>query len=88
MHNILIILDRPFLNSVGVVINYNKSKVTFHANGKKHMIHFSKKQNQMNSINFIEKIMTVAVGSFESPLTFSKGNIKLLLIEPCIFWLR
>ena len=32
--NMLIILGRPFLNTAGVVIDCNKSKVTFHVNGK------------------------------------------------------
>ena len=41
--NMLIILGRPFLNIAGVVIDCNKSKVTFHINGNDHTVYFSKK---------------------------------------------
>ena len=43
--NMSIILGRPFLNNVGAVIDCNKSKVTFHVNGKQHTVHFSKKKD-------------------------------------------
>ena len=36
--NMLIILGRPFLNTIGAVIDCNKSKVTFHINGDEHTI--------------------------------------------------
>ena len=41
--NMLIILGRPFLNTVGAVIDCNKSKITFHINGNEHTVHFLKK---------------------------------------------
>ena len=43
------ILGRPFLNTVGAVIDCNKSNVTFH--GNEHTVHFPKKQFQVNGIN-------------------------------------
>ena len=54
--NMSIILGRPFLNIAGTVIDWNKSKVTFHINGNEHTVHFSKKQFQVNGINVIEKL--------------------------------
>ena len=54
--NMSIILGRPFLNTAGAVIDYNKSKVTFHINGNEHMVHFPKKQFQVNSINVIKNL--------------------------------
>ena len=44
--NISIILGKPFLNTTGAVIDWNKSKVTFHINGNEHTVHFPKKQFQ------------------------------------------
>ena len=41
--SMLIILGRPFLNTVETVIDYNKSKVTFHINGNEHTVHFPNK---------------------------------------------
>ena len=41
--NMSIILDRPLLNTVGAVIDSNKSKVTFHNNGNEHTVHFPTK---------------------------------------------
>ena len=37
--NMSIILGRPFFNTAGVVIDCNKSKVTFHINGNEHTVH-------------------------------------------------
>ena len=50
-----IILGRPFSNTAGAVIDGNKGNVTFHVNGNDHMVHFSKKQPQVHSINSIGK---------------------------------
>ena len=66
--NMSIILGRPFLNTAGDVIDCNKSKVTFHINGNEHMMHFPKKQFQVNGINVIEKSPTITIGSFQIPL--------------------
>ena len=75
-----IILGRPFLNTIGAVIACNKSKVTFHVNGKEHTVHFPKKQFQVNGINVIEKSPTITIGSFQLPLPTTKRNMKCLLL--------
>ena len=49
-----IILGRPLLNTAGVVIDCNKSKVTFHVSGNEHMVYFPKKQSSVNRINSID----------------------------------
>jgi hypothetical protein len=36
--NMSVILGRPFLNTAGAVIDWNKSKVTFHINGSEHTV--------------------------------------------------
>ena len=59
-----IILGRPFLNTVGAVIDFNKGNVTFHVNGNQHTVHFPKKQPQVNSINSIGETPTIAIGGF------------------------
>ena len=42
--NMSIIHGRPFLNTVGAVIDCNKGNVTFHVNGNEHTVHFPRKQ--------------------------------------------
>ena len=65
-----IILGRPFLNTVGSVIDCNKGNVTFHVKGNEHTVHFPKKQHQVHSINSIGKISTITVGGLEFPLSY------------------
>ena len=86
--NMLIILGRPFLNTAGAVIDYNKSKVTFHINGNEHTVHFPKKQFQVNGINVIEKSLTITIGIFQLPLPSAKRNMKCLLLGIFISPLR
>ena len=86
--NMSIILGRPFLNTVGTVINCNKSKVTFHVNGNEHTVYFLKKQTSVNGINCIEKVSTITIGGFKFPLPTVKRNMKFLLLGRCISPLR
>ena len=78
--NMSIILGRPFLNTAGVVIDCNKSKVTFHINGNEHMVPFSKKQLQVNGINVIEKSPTITIGKFQIPLPTIKKKYEMLIV--------
>ena len=78
--NISIILGRPFLNTAGAVIDCNKGNVTFHVNGNKHTVHFSKKQPQMNSINSIGKNSTIAIGGFEFAFPTVKKKYDILIV--------
>ena len=78
--NMSIILGRRFLNTLGAVIDCNKSKVTFHINGNEHTGHFSKKQFQVNGINVIEKSPTLTIGSFQLPLPIAKKKFKMLIV--------
>ena len=75
-----IILGRPFFNTTGVVIDCNKSKVTFHFNGNEHTIHFPRKQPQVHSINSIGKIPSIIFGDFEFPLPTVKKKYDILII--------
>ena len=78
--NMSIILGRPFLNTTGVVIDCNKSKVTFHINGNEHTVHFPKKQFQGNGINVIAKSPTITIGSFQLPLPSAKKKYEMLIV--------
>ena len=78
--NMSIILGRPFLNTAGVVIDCNKSKVTFHINGNEHMLLLPRKQFQVNGINVIEKSPTITIGSFQIPLPTAKKKYEMLII--------
>ena len=75
-----IILGRPFLNTAGAVIDWNKSKVAFHINGNEHTVHFPKKQFQVNGINVIKKSLTFAIGSFQLPLPTIKNKYEMLIV--------
>src|SRR4051812_44163559 len=72
-NNMSIILGGPFLNTAGVVIECNKSKVTFHINGNEHTVHFPQKQFEVNGIHLIEKTQTITIGSFQLPLPTDKN---------------
>ena len=78
-NNMSVILGRPFLNTARAVIDCNKSKVTFHINGK-HMVHFPKKQFQVNGIKVIEKSPTTTIGSFQLPLPTVKKKYEMLIV--------
>jgi hypothetical protein len=78
--NMSIILGRPFLNTAGAVIDYNKSKVTFHVNGNEHTVYFSKKQSSVNGINCIEKVSTITIGGFKFPLPTVKKKYEILIV--------
>ena len=86
--NMSIIFGRPFLNTAGAVIDCNKSKVTFHINGNEHMVHFPKKQFQVNGINVIEKSPAITIGSFQLPLATAKKKYEMLIVGTCISPLR
>ena len=78
--NMSIILGRPFLNTARAIIDCNKSKATFHINGNEHMVHFLKKQFQVNGINVIEKSPTITIGSFQIPLPTVKKKYEMLIV--------
>ena len=78
--NMSIILGRPFLNTTGIVIDCNESKVTFHINGNEHTVHFLKKQFQVNGINVIEKSPTLTIGSIHLPLPTAKKKYEMLIV--------
>ena len=77
--NMSIIIGRHFLNTTGAVIDYNKSKATFHINGNEHTVHFPKKQFQVNGINVIEK-STLTIGSFQIPLPTARKKYDILIV--------
>ena len=79
-NNMSIILGRPFLNTAGAVIDCNKSKVTFHVNGKQHTVHFPKKQILVNNINVTEPSAMVVIGDFKIPLPIVKNKYYNLII--------
>ena len=78
--NMSIILGRPFLNTTGVVIDCNKSKVTFHINGNEHTVHFPRKQPQVHSINSIGKFSTITIEGFEFPLPAVEKKHDILIV--------
>ena len=76
--SMLIILGRPFLNTVGAIIDWNIGNVTSHCN--EHMVHFLKKQPQVHSINSIGKFSTITIGCFELPLPTVKKKYDILIV--------
>jgi hypothetical protein len=57
-----IILGRPFLNTVGAIIDCNQGKLTFNVNDKEHMIYFPKNIDRKYGLNSIKNIETIKVG--------------------------
>ena len=78
--NMSIILGRPFLNTIGAIIDCNKSKFTFHINGNEHTMHFLNKQFQVNAINVIDKSSTITIGSFQLPLPTAKKKYEMPIV--------
>ena len=74
-----IILGRPFLKTVGAVIDCNKGNATFHVNGNEHTVHFPRKQPQVHSINYIGKFSTITIGGFEFPIPTIKKAYDILI---------
>ena len=74
-----IILERPFLNTAGAVIDCTKGNI-FHVNGNEHTIHFPRKQSQVHSINSIGKIPSIIFGGLEFPLPIVKKKYDILII--------
>ena len=75
-----IILGRPFLNTVGAVIDCTKGSVSFHVNGNEHTVHIPRKQPQVHSINSIGKISTLTIGGLEFPLPTVKKKYDILIV--------
>ena len=44
------------------------------------MVHFPKKQFQVNGINVIEKSPTITTGSFQLPLATAKKKYEMLIV--------
>ncbi|XP_073352587.1 uncharacterized protein [Aegilops tauschii subsp. strangulata] len=75
-----IILGRPFFNTAGAVLDCIKGDATFHVNGNEHMVHFPRKQPQVQSINSIGKFSTITIGGFEFPLPTVKKKYDILIV--------
>ena len=83
-----IILGRPFLNTVGAVIDCNKGNVTFHVNGNEHTVHFPRKEPLVHSINSIGKIPSVIFEVLNFPSLLSRKSMIYLLLGIFISPLR
>ena len=58
-----IILGRPFLNTVGDVIDCNKGNVTFHVNGNEHTVHFPRKHFRLFPWKVYRMLITINMKS-------------------------
>ena len=65
--NMSIILGRPFLNTVGAVIDCNKGKNTCNVHDKEHTVYFPKKVDKMPGVNTITNLRSIRVGSIDCP---------------------
>jgi hypothetical protein len=78
--NTFIILGRPFLNTVGVVIDCNQGKLTFNVNDKEHMVYFPKKINRKYGLNSIKNIETIKVREIYYSRVKPKEEYKIVMI--------
>src|SRR4051812_40741588 len=76
--NMPIILGRPFLNTVGGVINCNQGKVTFNVNDKEHVVYFPKNIDKNYGLNSIENIEGIKVGEIYCPIP--QENYETIMI--------
>jgi hypothetical protein len=78
--NMSIILGRPFLNTVGVVIDCNQGKLTFNVNDKEHTVYFPKKIDRKYGLNSIENVETIKVGEIICSSLKPKEEYKIVMI--------
>jgi hypothetical protein len=79
-NNMSIILGRPFLNTVGAVIDCNQGKVTFNINDKEHMVYFPKKIDIKYGLNSIKNIETIKVGEIYCSRLKPKEEHKIVMV--------
>jgi hypothetical protein len=78
--NMSIILGRPFLNTVGAIIDCNQGKVTFNVNDKEHTVYFLKKIDRKYGLNSIKNIETIKVGEIICSRLKPKEEYKIVMI--------
>jgi hypothetical protein len=78
--NMSIILGRPFLNTVGAVINCNQGKVTFNVNDKEHIVYFPKKIDKKYGLNSIKNIETIKVGEIYCSMPMPQEEYEIIMI--------
>jgi hypothetical protein len=78
--NMSIILGRPFLNTIGAVIDCNQGKVTFNVNDKEHMVYFPKKIDRKYALNSIKNIETIRVGQIICSEPKPKEEYQIVMI--------
>jgi hypothetical protein len=78
--NMFIILGRPFLNTVGAVIDYNQGKVTFNVNDKEHTVYFPKKIDRKYGLNSIKNIKTIKVGEIYCSRLKPKEGYEIIMV--------
>jgi hypothetical protein len=75
-----IILGRPFLNTVGAVIDCNQGKVTFNVNDKENMVYFPMKIDRKYGLNSIKNIETIKVGEIYCSRLKPREEYKIVMI--------
>jgi hypothetical protein len=78
--NMSIILGRPFLNTVGAVIDCKQGKVTFNVNDKEHMVYFPKKIDRKYALNSIKNIETIRVGQIICSRPKPKEEYQIVMV--------
>jgi hypothetical protein len=78
--NMSIILGRPFLNTVGSIINCNQGKVTFNVNDKEYTVYFPRKIDRKNALNSIKNVGTIRVGQIICSERKHKEEYKIVMI--------
>jgi hypothetical protein len=81
--NMSIIIGRPFLNTVGAVIDCNQGKVTFNINDKEHTVYFPKKIDRKYALNSIKNIETKSwSNNFSEPKPKEEYQIVMIGTMP------
>jgi hypothetical protein len=75
-----IILGRPFLNTLGAVIDCNQGKVTFNVNDKEHTVYFPEKIDRKYGLNSIKNIETIKVGEIYCSRIKPKEEYEIVMV--------
>jgi hypothetical protein len=78
--NMSIILERPFLNTAGAVIDCNQGKIIFNVNDKEHTIYFPKKIDRKYALNLIKNIKTIRVGQIICSRPKLKEQYQIVMV--------
>lgn len=78
--NLSIILGRPFLNTAGAVIDFNKGKITINVGEKEYTVYFPMKTDRNSGLNSISNIGIIKVGEINCPIRVHHKEYQPIMV--------